>query len=359
MNLRSLSAAASIAALAVAPCLADGPALRVGAIVGEGTPRERAVREGLGLACALLNQERGDKPLVEVLLLDPHGNAEELCAHLATLEAQGVRLLADVAPIPSLLDCAPSLWSWTGAGVTTAEDPRLRGAFGRRIVRAGPWRGAPGGALALWARDLGLTRPLVVHEATEWGRACRDAFQVAWGGAGSAVVVELGSGSPAAKAAAVQHQADGVVLLACAEATQAALAADLGPCTGPILCAGGPGVDAAITDAATRARVLTLDPIAPSGARHEAAVAAWRAVHGSGDPDPAVLVGFDALDVLVRAAWAAGGDPDRTLGDLRATRCEGASGPVSFVGDERPVPPFRRLRLLANGGTAAWSQGGQ
>lgn len=357
MNLRSLSAAASLAALAVAPCLADGPALRVGAIVGEASPRERAVREGLNLACALLNQERGEKPAVELVLLDPHGKPDELCAHLATLEAQGVRLLADVAPIPSILDCAPSLWAWQGTGVVTADDPRLRGAFGRRIVRAGGWRGAQGAALALWARELGLRQPLVLHEATEWGRNCRDAFVVAWGGGGSALVIELGAESPAAKAQTVKHQADGVVLLVCAEGTETALAADLGPYTGPILCAGGPATNGCVADPATRSRVLTLEAVAPSGTRHDAAVAAWRAKHGAGDPDSAVLVGFDALDVLVRAAWTAGGDPDRTLAELRATRCDGASGPVSFAGDERPVSPFRRLRLLPGGGTGPWSQG--
>lgn len=344
------------------PVAATGPVLRVGAIVGQATPAERAVRDGLELALLDLNASRGDQLAVELVLRDPGGSAQTAAQQLAELHASGVRLVGDLVGDDVVDACAPLLREKEDlVAVTTNPSPRLQNAGGVRLVRVAPWPSPVAQALGSWARELQPGRPVVIHGADASGRAHRDAFVRAWGDLGESLQLEV-SDPEAQRGWVVERLAE----------LQPDLVAVLLPAAGARFVLEGLGevaprhlllLERAELSPALRSvgpRLHFVVPEAPAdSARRAAFVEAWGRAGKQGEPDACAMLAHDGLQALVRAAWVGGPDPSRTLMHLRATSFDGASGHVSFASDgERSPPSFRRMSYSGDGVVVPSTRGG-
>lgn len=331
----------------------SGPALRVAALVGDSTPDDRAVRQGLVLAARALESERGGSP-IELVLRDPHGDETTAAEQLRALEASGVRFVADVVGDDLIKACSPVFRQTKLVGTLSTSTPALQGACGPRVLRVASWGAEDARALADWARELRPRRAMSVHRDDAAGRRAQEAFDrgmASHGGARGIPVADAGAQASWVAERLREGQPDVVALLLPAPDALQLLAA-AGDAVPPVILAPDAQLGRALADRPElRARVrFVLPEAAPENPGREAFLAAWRASGATGEPDPRALVAWDALHVLARAAWNAAGDPDRALELAKSSASRGATGRLAFTGDGERVPaPWRRMLHTKDG----------
>lgn len=337
----------------------QAPDLRVAALVGASTPRDRAIRFGHAQAAQSLAAE--GLGVVEVVYLDPAGSAQTARDHLAGLEPRGISFVVDVADHDVAVGCGPLLRESKLVVLSSCSDPRLQGCCGQRFLRVAPWDGALVRALAEWARALQLRRPALLVPEGEAGRDLHEAFSRTWGGLGDGLVVRVRDGAAQAAWAAgrvTELAPDGLVCLvpvkdAVPLLTEVARAhAELRTLTLD------PELAPALQGSPLVARLLLATPAEAETPVRQALVEAWKKENGGSEPDPALFAAHDALQLLLRAHRTAQGDLERTLLTLRSSDYRGATGRIAFTGDgERTVPAIERHTYTAQGVQVAWSRG--
>ncbi len=338
-----------------------GPALRVGALVGELTDDDRAVRAGLELALAQLNATRGDQLLVELVIKDPGGSAQTAAQHLEALQREGVTLVADIVAEDWVEACELTLRQHEELIAATSNPaPSLLHVGGARLTKIAPAPSAEGDALGRWAHELQPQTPLVLHAPGPVGQARRDAFGRAWGSLSDSLVLEV-TDVEAQRAWLLERvrtlQPDLLAILLPAASAEGVLAALGDALPAHVLLAEQVRVPEAARALAPRLRFVTCEADAAPGLA--AFRARWSEAGHSGEPPLRALLAHDALQVLVRAAWVAGGEPRRTLATLVDTSYEGASGHVSFEHEGARAPiRSRRMTYTREGVAVPVSQEG-